>query len=368
MASRKDYYDILGVRRGATDEEIEKAYLKLTRTYHFDRPPGNKTAEFRFREISEAYEILSNKEKRERYDRAGSELPFPDIGWEYDPEEGEEEDFTLEGFEDVFERGIGRREQAPFRKPQKGKGLFFSLEIKFEEAIRGTVKEVRAEREISCSDCSGKGVDPASPQKVCDECGGAGQVQIGLPPTAFSHICPRCGGGWRVHLELCGSCSGKGKRTRREVVSIEIPSGVGDGCRIYLTGMGQTGNGGGPAGDLVVNINVQEHPYFLRRGDDLHLTVPLAVWEAALGAEIEIPTLEGPVTITVPQGTQSGDRLRLMGKGVPHFHGGGRGDQVVSLEIVLPQRLNEKSKKILGELKQLNPGDPRKRCGWHFHP
>lgn len=368
MASRKDYYDILGVRRGATEGEIEKAYLKLTRTYQLDRPPGNKTTEFRFREISEAYEILSNKGKRERYDRSGSELPFPDIGWEYDPEEGEEEDFNLEGFEDVFERGIGRGEQAPFRKPQKGKDLFRSLEIKFEETIRGTVKEVRAEREISCPDCSGKGVDPASPQKVCDECGGAGQVQIGLPPSAFSHICPRCRGGGRVHLELCGSCSGKGKRTRKEVVLIEIPSGVDDGCRIHLTGMGQSGNGGAAAGDLVINLKVQEHPFFLRRGDDVHLAVPLAVWEAALGAEVEIPTLDGTVTLTIPQGTQSGDRLRLIGKGVPHFHGGGRGDQVVSLTIVLPQGLSENSKKILGELKRLNPEDPRERCGWRFHP
>jgi molecular chaperone DnaJ len=368
MASRKDYYDILGVRRGATEEEIEKAYRRLTRTYQLDRPPGNRTAESRFREISEAYEILSNKEKRERYDRSGGELPFPDIGWEYDPEEGEEEDFGLEGFEDVFERGIGRGQQAPFRKPQKGKGLFFSLELKFEEAVRGTVKEILAEREISCPECAGKGVDPASPQKVCDECGGAGQVQIGLPPTAFSYICPRCRGGGRVHLQLCGSCSGKGQRTQKEVVFIEIPPGVDDGCRIYLTGMGQVGNSGGPTGDLGVTIRVQEHPYFLRRGDDLHLTVPLAVWEAALGAEVEVPTLDGPVTLAIPQGTQSRDRLRLAGKGVPHFHGGGRGDQVISLEIVLPQGLNDRSKDVLGELKRLNPEDPRQGCGWRLHP
>jgi len=368
MASRKDYYDILGVRRGATDEEIEKAYLKLTRTYQFDRPPANKTAESRFREISEAYEILSNKEKRQRYDRSGSELPFPDIGWEYDAEEGEEEDFNLEGFEDVFERGIGRGEQAPFRKPHKGKGLFYSLEIEFEEAIRGTVKEIRVEREVPCPECSGRGVDPASPQKVCDECGGAGQVQIGLPPSAFSHLCPRCQGAGKVHLQLCGSCSGKGQRTQKEVVFVQIPPGVDDGCRIYLSGMGQTGNGGGPTGDLVVTVRVQEHPYFLRRGDDLHLAVPLAVWEAALGAQVEIPTLDGSITLTIPQGTQSGDRMRLGEKGVPHFHGDGRGDQVISLEIVMPQGLNERSQEILGELKRLNPENPRKGCGWSFHP
>lgn len=368
MASRKDYYDILGVRRGATEEEIERAYRRLTRTYQLDLHPGNKTAEFRFREISEAYEILSNKEKRERYDRSGSELPFPDLIWEYEPEEEEEEDFTLEGFEDVFEGGIGRGEQAAFRKPQKGPDLFCTLQIKSEEALQGTEKEVQVQREISCPDCSGKRVDPAGPQKVCDECGGAGQVQIGLPPSAFSLLCPRCQGGGRVHIQLCGSCSGKGKLTRKEVVFLKIPSGVGDGCRIYLAGLGQTGRSGGPAGDLVVQVKVQSHPYFQRIGDDLHLRVPLAVWEAALGAEVEVPTIDGPVTLTIPQGTQNGDRLRLPGKGLPDFLGGGRGDQVISLEIVLPRGLNERSKEILGELKRLNPENPRKKCGWRFRP
>jgi molecular chaperone DnaJ len=368
MASRKDYYDILGVRRGATEEEIESAYRRLTRTYQLGHHPGNKAAESRIREISEAYEILSDKEKREKYDRSGNEFPFPDLGWEYDPEEGEEADFNLEGFEDVFERRIGPGVQRAVRIPQKGVDLCCTLEIKFEEAIHGTVKEVQTQREISCPECSGKGVDPTGPQKVCEECGGAGQVQIGLPPSAFSKICSRCQGWGRVHIQLCGFCSGKGKLAQKEAIPVKIPAGVDDACRIYLRGLGQEGRGGGPTGDLLVNIRVQRHPYFLRKGDDLHLTLPLAVWEAALGAEVKVPTLEGWAVLTIPQGTQNGDRLRFPGKGVPYFHGGGEGDQVISLEIVIPQGLDERSKEILGELKQRNPEDPRQKCRWRLNP
>jgi molecular chaperone DnaJ len=367
MASRKDYYDILGIRRGATEEEIERAYRKLTRAYQFDSHLSlNKTAEFRFKEISEAYEILSNKEKRERYDRSGTEIPYADFDWEYDSEEAEEKDLNFEGFEDVFERLFRGQEQAASRKPQKGKDLFSSVEIKFEEVIQGTVKEVQVLREISCSRCLGKGVDPTGSQKLCDECGGAGQVQVGLPPSAFSQICSRCHGAGKVYLQLCGSCSGKGRVIQKGVARLQIPAGVDEGCRIYLKGMGQTGKNGGPGGDLVVDVKVQRHPYFQRRGDDLHVEVPLAVWEAALGAEVEVPTLDGSAILTIPQGTQSGEQLRLPGKGIPYFYGGSRGDQVISFKITLPHDLDERSKEILGELKRLNPKDPRQRCGWRL--
>lgn len=369
MASQKDYYDILGIRRGATEEEIEKAYRKLTRTYQFDsHPSNNKTAESRFKEISEAYEILSNKEKREKYDRSGSVIPYCDLDWEYDPEEEDEKDLNFEGFEDVFEKYFGAEEQAALRKPQKGKDLFSTVEIKFEEAIRGTVKEVQVLREISCPRCLGKGVDPTGSQKVCDECGGAGQVQVGLPPSAFLQTCPRCHGEGRVYIELCGSCWGKGRAAEKEVVGLQIPAGVDDRCRIYLKGMGQPGKNGGPGGDLVVDVAVQRHPYFQRRGDDLLLEVPLAVWEAALGAEVEVPTLDGSAILTIPRGMQGGEQLRLPGKGTSYFYGGSRGDQIISIKIVLPQDLDGRSKEILGELKRLNPKDPRKRCGWRLKP
>jgi molecular chaperone DnaJ len=363
MASRKDYYDILGIRRGATEEEIERAYRKLTRTYQFDPHLSNhKTAESRFKEISEAYEILSNKEKREKYDRSGNEIPYSDFDWEYDLEEGEEKDLSFEGFEDIFERYFGAEEQAALRKPQKGKDLYSIVEIRFEEAIQGTVKEVQVLRDISCSRCSGKRVDLTGPQKVCDVCGGAGQVQVGLPPSAFSQTCSRCHGEGKVYIRLCGSCSGSGRVTQKEIVGLQIPPGVDDRCCIYLNGKGQPGKNGGPGGDLVVDVRVQKHRYFQRKGDDLHMEVPLAVWEAALGAEVEVPTLDGSAILTIPQGLKNGEHLRLGGKGVPYFYGGGRGDQVISFKIVLPQNLDERSKEILEELKRLNPKDPRGKC------
>jgi len=367
MASRKDYYDILGIRRSATEEEIEKAYRKLTRTYPFSPHPGHSTAGSRFREISEAYEVLSNKEKRERYDRSGFELPSRDFFWDYDPED-EEEDVNFEGFEDVFEGSFREGDRAVSRNPQKGKDLPCTVEIKFEEAIRGAVVEVQVMRETPCPSCSGKGVDPTGPQKVCDQCGGAGQVQIGLPPSAFSQVCPRCHGWKKIHIQLCGSCSGEGRLTRKEVVPLKIPAGVDDHCRIYLKGMGQMGENGGPRGDLVATLKVQKHPFFQRNGDHLHLEVPLAIWEAALGAEVEVPTLDGLAILTIPQAMKNGERLRLPGKGVPYFHGGGCGDQVISFKIVVPQDMDERAKKILGELKRLNPETPRQGNIWSFRP
>jgi molecular chaperone DnaJ len=363
MASRKDYYDILGIRRGATEEEIERAYRKLTRTYQFDPHLSNhKTVEFRFKEISEAYEILSNKEKREKYDRAGDEILFSDFDWEYDLEEGEEKESNFEGFEDIFESYFGSEEQAALRQPQRGKDLYSTVEIRLEEAVAGTLKEVQVFRDISCFRCLGKGVDLTGPQKVCDECGGAGQVQVGLPPSAFSQTCSRCRGEGKVHIQLCEACCGKGRVAQKEVVGLQIPPGADNGCCIYLSGKGQPGKNGGRWGDLVVDVRVQKHPDFQRKGDDLHLEVPLAVWEAALGAEVEVPTLDGPAILTVPQGLKNGEQLRLPGKGVPYFCGGGRGDQVVSFKIVLPQNLDDKSKQLLEELKRLNPKDPRPRC------
>lgn len=370
MASRKDYYDILGIRRDATEEEIEKAYRKLARTYHLDVNPGNKTTEGSFREISEAYEILSNKEKRERYDRLGLDFPPADSFWEDESDDPEEEGdgFALEGFEDVLGRYFGAGEELASRCPQKGKDLQCAVEIELEEAIRGMAVEVNVQREVPCHCCLGKGADPESSQKVCRKCGGAGQLQVGLPPSAFSQICPWCEGFGRVHTQICRSCSGKGRLTQKEVVSVEIPPGVDDRCRIYLKGRGEAGKNGGPKGDLVVNTKVRKHPYFERRGNDLHIEVPLTLWEAALGAEVEVPTIDGPAILPIPPGVQSGERLFLRGKGVPSLEGSGRGDQVISLKITAPKDLDRRSKEILRELGRLNPQNPRVRDDRRLKP
>lgn len=369
MASRKDYYEILGIRKDATEEEIEKAYQKLARTYQIDLPSGHRTGKSGFREISEAYAILSNKVKRERYDRSGMELPSADLFSEYGFfEEGDEEgeDFALEGFEDVFERYFGAGGKAVSSKPHKGKDLHCIVRLKFEQAIQGTAAKVKVLRENVCSGCLGNGMDLESPRKICEECGGGRLIQIGLPPAAFSQVCPRCRGQGRIPFQVCRICSGTGYRLQEEVVPIEVPAGVSDGCRIYLMGMGHQGKRGGPRGALVAKVEVQNHPYFQRKGGDLLIEVPLTFWEAALGAEIKIPTLEGSTVLEVPPGVQNGEQVRLPGQGAPCFQGGGRGDQVVSFKVIIPQDLRERSKKILGELQRLNPQDPRQGCGWRF--
>ncbi len=364
MASRKDYYDILGIRRGATPEEIEKAFQKLTRTYQFIPNPGNKTAATCFKEISEAYEILSDKEKRAEYDLSGDVLSFSDAGWDYDLEEEEEENLHFEGFEDALGQCLGTAELAVRLKPQRGKDVQCVLEVSFEEAVKGKIKEIEVEREIPCSSCSGWGIDPESPRKTCERCGGAGQVQIGLPPTTFVKICPRCHGQARIPSQPCQRCSGKGRLIEKERVLVQVPPGAGEGCRMFLKGKGQAGRNGGASGDLVTIIRVMPHPYFQRKGDDLHLTVPLSFWEAALGTEIEVPTLEGMARVAIPSGAQDGGQLRLAGKGVPFFGGGDRGDLVMSLRIIVPHELGDRAKEILGELRRLNPQNPREGCHW----
>ena len=368
MASRKDYYDILGIRRGATPEEIEKAFQKLTRTYQFIPNPVRKTAESCFKEISEAYDILSNKEKREKYDRSEAELSSPELAWDYDLEEEEEEDSHFEGFEDVLGKYLGAAEAAVIQQPQKGRDLHYTLEVTFEEAMEGKIAETQVGREIPCSSCSGKGTDPAGQRKICGQCGGAGQVQIGLPPATFAEKCPRCQGKGKILSQPCRTCCGKGRTMQKDQIHLQVPPGVNDGCRIFLKGMGEAGKNGGLKGDLIATIKVPMHPYFQRKGDDLHLIVPLAIWEAALGTEIEVPTLEGPARVKIPAGIQDGEQLRLAKEGVPFFNGDGRGDLIIAVKIVIPHNLDDRSQEILGELQRLNPQDPREECLWRGNP
>jgi molecular chaperone DnaJ len=365
MASRKDYYDILGIHRGATPEEIERAFRKLTRTYQFVPHPVNKTAESCIKEISEAYEILSNKEKREKYDRSEAELSPPELAWEYDSEEEEEdEDSHLEGFEDVLGKFLGAAGVTATPQSLKGRDIPCALEITFEEAMRGTIAETIVRREIPCSSCSGTGADAVGQRKICIQCGGAGQLQIGLPPATFVEKCPRCQGKGKIPSQPCPSCGGKKRRIQKEQIHFQIPPGVEDGCRIFLEGKGELGKKGELNGDLLVRIQVSKHPYFQKKEDDLHLNVPLTIWEAALGTEIDVPTLEGWERITIPAGIQDGEQLRLAGRGTPFFYGNGRGDLVIGVKIVVPPKLDKRSQEILKELRRLNPHNPREESLW----
>lgn len=369
MASRKDYYDILGIRRNATEEEIEKAYRKLSRTYQIDRIRCLKGAQWRLREISEAYEILSNKEKRAFYDQWGPNATFHESLVEnFGPEEWEEpEEGQWEGFEEVFEEHFRISPGSLTVHPlPRGRDIVVGAEIGFEEALQGTLLEIEIVQEKICRRCKGKGKDPEGSQKICRVCGGAGQIQIGLPPASFSQGCPDCAGEGRVRTQPCRDCAGKGLEEARERVRIEVPAGVQDGCRIYKMGLGHSPRLGGLPGDLIAEIHVRPHSFFKKIGEDLHIAVCLTPWEAALGTQIEIPTLRGLERIVIPAGTIHGQTLRLKGRGAPILNESKRGDQVISFRIDLPRDLDERSRAILAELKRLRPQDPRTGEDWRW--
>jgi len=362
MASLKDYYDILGLRRGATDEEIEDAYRKLARAYHVDSYSGNRAAEIRFREIAEAYAVLSDKEKRAKYDQVGINFSEGQVGCDFDWDE-DEEICNFEGFEEFFKESF-EKEEALGSHPQKGKEIHCSLTIGFEEAVRGTVAQIQMEEEIPCPECLGEGLDPQGPLEICRECGGAGHIQVGLFPEVFTQRCRRCQGRGRIRQNLCLSCKGAKRRTRRKHISLTIPPGVGDRCRIYVTGAGARSWTCGSSGDLVVTLEVQKHPYFRKRGEDIYLEVPLTAWEAALGTKVRIPTLDGYFWATIPPGTQNGQEMRLKGKGGPALHGGTKGNQILIFKVVVPHNLDKQSLNLLRRIKQRSTCHPRGQCGW----
>jgi molecular chaperone DnaJ len=363
MASRKDYYDILGIRRDATEEDIEKAYRRLARTYQSGPQPGGRTSDFGFKEILEAYEILSNKARRERYDRMGIDFPFQeDLGDEI-LEEGEEEN-SLEGFEDLWETGFTGQRLGADQAPARGKDIQIVLEIDLEDAARGAVKKVQVLQEIPCVTCGASGVNAGGPRKFCGQCGGAGQIQVGLPPSAAAKECDRCQGTGRVYVQRCEICSGKGWVGRRRMVPLHIPPGVNDHCRLYLAQLGHVGKSGGLRGDLALEMRVKPHPRFERKGDDLYAGLSLAIWEAALGTEVEVLTLDGTARVKIPAGVQSGDQIRIPKRGMPFLQGGGRGDQILCLKIQVPREVDGKSKKILVELERRNSFVARRKRDW----
>jgi molecular chaperone DnaJ len=300
----------------------------------------------------EAYEILSDKSRRERYDRTGMDLFSQEDLWDEGLDESGEEESGLEGFEDLLGPVSRGGASSAGLAPQKGREIGVTLEIGLECAARGAEKEVQVFQEIPCSSCGGRGIDAKGPQKLCGLCGGAGQIQVGLPPGAMAKECDRCQGRGKVFVRSCKSCSGKGWVGRKRSVRLQIPPGVSDHCRVVLTRMGHAGKNGGPRGDLVVAIRVEKHPYFERRGDDLYLELPLAIWEAALGTEIEVLTLDGALRVKIPAGVQPGDHIRLAGRGVPFLHGGGRGDQILALRIQIPRKMDEKFRKMMEGLRR----------------
>lgn len=347
LADKRDYYEILGVGRDATDEDIKKAYRKLALRYHPDKNPDDKGSEERFKEVNEAYEVLSNSEKRRKYDLFGHGMGAS-TGGGFEGFGG----FGAGGFGDIFEDifedffGAGTRHR---RRAERGADLRYNLEVSFEEAAFGMETKINIPRTEVCSACNGSGAKSSAKLSICPTCKGNGQIRFQQGFFTLSRTCTHCNGEGRIITDPCDKCQGR-KRIRRErTLSVKVPPGVETGSRLRLSGEGEAGINGGPPGDLYIVITVREHPFFTREGNDIICNVPISFVKAALGGKIEVQTLTGSVTLNIPPGTQSGNMLRIKGKGIADIRGYGIGDQIVKITVEIPKKLTPKQKELLEE-------------------
>ena len=343
---KRDYYEVLGVERTASAGDIKSAYRKLALQYHPDKNPGNHEAEEKFKEASEAYACLSDPDKRARYDRFGHEgRPFGEGGFGGFEGFGGFGDIFGDIFGEIFGGGAGGRG----RQRGRGADLRYDKELEFDEAAFGTEVELEIPRRKRCDVCSGVGAKPGTSPRTCGTCGGSGAQRFTQGFFSVSRPCPTCGGEGKVIPDPCTACGGKGTVTSTAKIPLKIPAGVDTGSRIKLTGEGEPGPMGGPPGDLYVVIHVKEHPIFVREETEIICTVPISFPQAALGASIDVPTLDGKVKMKIPAGTQSGKVFRLRGKGVPVLGGHGRGDQHVRVVIETPSSLSKRQRELLEE-------------------
>lgn len=345
--SKRDYYEVLGVHREAAPEEIKRAYRRLAHRHHPDKNPDDKASEERFKEATEAYEILSNPEKRAAYDRFGAVGEGVGFG-------GFEGTGFGSVFEDLFEGFFGA---SPRRPTSRGADLRYNLEINLEETVLGAEKEITIPRLEPCITCKGSGAKPGTSPATCRSCRGTGQVRYSQGFLTISQTCSACRGVGRVIEHLCRDCRGTGRTRTDRSLTVKIPAGVENGTRLKLTGEGEAGLRWGDRGDLYVVIAVQEHPLFSRHDNDLYCDVPVGFVQAALGAELEIPSLSGMMKLKIPPGTQSGSEFRLRGKGVPSLRGHGRGDLIVRIVVEVPTRLTMKQRELLEAYAELENGD-----------
>ena len=353
MAEKRDYYEVLGIQKGASEDEIKKAYKKLARKYHPDMNPGDKEAEEKFKEVNEANEVLSDPEKKARYDQFGFAGVDPNYGagaggGTY----GGGFDFGDLGdiFGSFFGGGFGGQRRNP-NAPQRGESIRASVSISFTEAAFGCEKSVTIERSEQCPTCKGSGCAPGTTPEICPDCHGSGTVQTRrqTPMGVFASNgpCRKCGGTGRLIHQPCSDCRGSGAVRKRRTIKVNIPAGIDHGQTISLRGQGGAGKNGGPAGDLLITVMVQPHEIFRRDGVDVFCEAPITFTQAVLGAELEIPTIDGKVKYSIPEGTQTGTVFRLKGKGVPVLNGRGRGDQYVTVVIETPRSLNKEQKEAL---------------------
>ena len=355
MAEQKrDYYEVLGVSRGASEDEIKKAYKKMARKYHPDLNPGDKTAEEKFKEVNEAYEVLSDADKKARYDQYGHAGVDPNFG-AGGFGGGFDASFDFGDLGDIFGSffggGFGGGRRTNPNAPQRGESIRMSIAISFEEAAFGCEKAVTVERYETCDTCHGNGCAPGTSPEVCPDCHGTGTVQVRrqtpMGVFATSSPCPKCGGKGRIIHQPCKDCRGSGMVRKKKTIQASIPAGIDNGQTISIRGQGNAGKNGGPAGDLLITITVRPHELFRREGTSVLCEAPITFTQAVLGAELEIPTIDGKVKYTLPEGTQSGTTFRLKGKGIPSINGRGRGDQYVTVYIETPKNLNKEQKEAL---------------------
>ena len=375
--AKQDYYELLGVPRKASAKDIRSAFRKLARKYHPDLNPGDKSAEEKFKQLQEAYDVLSDSKKRQMYDQygfysenlppggpggAGGHSGEPDVNFDF-------EGFDFGGgsgaagggssFRDLFSQffsgGRGAAAMEPEREP--GGDLEYQIEIDFWDAVRGAVKKLSITRLDTCETCHGTGA-VGSPQ-TCNVCGGTGTIQQSAGKMKFNVPCTRCGGTGKLRT-MCKTCGGEGRVRRSETIDVRIPAGVSNGGRVRVPGKGNSGTMGAPAGDLYLRVVVRWHEFFERRGNDLYTKIPVTVSEATLGAKIEVPTIDGRSIVRIPPGTNSGNTLRLKEKGVPSARNGARGDQYVEIQVVVPLPTDERVRNLMKELERVAPADPRK--------
>ena len=350
MANKRDYYEVLGIDKNATDEDIKRAYRKKAKECHPDLHPNDKEAEARFKELNEANEVLSDPDKRARYDQFGFDGPDMGGGAGGNPFGGM--DFSgMGGMGDIFDQlfigGMGGSAQARRNAPRQGNDVRYELRLTFEEAAKGCHKSVEFYRYENCATCGGSGAKPGTQPQTCSMCKGTGQIRQSGGWMTTVRTCPACGGSGKVIKDKCSSCGGSGRVRMRRTLELDVPAGVDDNIVLSKRGQGEPGANGGPNGDLLIQITVKPHKLFRREGTNLRLEVPISFTQAALGAEIDVPTLDGSVKYTIPEGTQTDTEFRIRGKGIQQLGSNNKGDLIFKVRVETPRRLTEKQRELL---------------------